>query len=421
MGLIVGGGRLLTRPAFRFIARSRLREIFTASALLLVLATALLMSAVGLSAALGTFLAGVVLADSEFRHELESDLEPFKGLLLGLFFISVGAGINLPLLAEEPGTIALLVLGVVALKALVLAGVLRALRLAGRDCVLSALALSQVGEFAFVLIGLASVSGLFSAEVSGLITLTVALSMVTTPLLLLAFERLARVKAVSSPEAPPEIPAGGRVILAGFGRVGQIAGRLLMARGLAVTVLEHDADQLAALRRFGFTLHYGDARRPDLLAVAGAAEADVLVVATDDRETSETIVATARRHFPALKIAARAFDRVHAYALEDAGADLVVRETFAGALDLGVGALTLLGTPAYEARRAGLVFARHDAEVYHALRTLTEDSASWGLAFRAKREHLERILAREAAGQGDRLGDGWDQVCSGEGDREARP
>ncbi|GEO81292.1 potassium transporter [Pararhodospirillum oryzae] len=407
------GGRLLTRPAFRFIARTRLREIFTAFALLLVLATALLMSAVGLSAALGTFLAGVVLADSEFRHELESDIEPFKGLLLGLFFLSVGAGIDLHLLTDQVATVAALVGAIVGIKIVVLGAVLRAMRLTGRDALLSALALSQVGEFAFVLIGLAGQAGLFDARLGGLMTLAVALSMVTTPLLLLAFDHFATDKEQERPQGElPSIPAGGRVILAGFGRVGQIGGRLLMARGVNVTVLEHDADQLESLRPFGFSLHYGDARRADLLASAGAAEADLLMVATDDKETTLTIVETARRHFPGLKIAARAFDRVHAYALEDAGANLVVRETFAGALDLGVGALRLLGVPAYEARRAGHLFARHDQEIYDSLRTMTGDSASWGLAFRAKREHLERILKQEA-GEHDTLGDdGWETATA---------
>jgi monovalent cation:proton antiporter-2 (CPA2) family protein len=408
--LIVLAGRLVMRPLFRLMAMTRMREVFTATALLLVVGTALLMQSVGLSPALGAFIAGVVLADSEFRHEIETDIDPFKGLLLGLFFISVGAGIQMGTILDRPFVVVGLVLGIVALKASVVYAAVRLSGLAWRDALLTAIALSQIGEFAFVLIAFAGQNGVLDTPTSGLLTACVALSMLTTPLLLIAFDRLVKGPAEDDGREPDTIEERGRVIIAGFGRVGQIAGRILLARGIPITVLEHDAEQLETLRRFGFTLYYGDARRHDLLVAAGADEAALLLVATDDRETTSEIVETARRNFPSLRIVARAYDRPHAYALEDIGADRIVRETFAGGIELGVEALKDLGIPAFEAERTGRIFRRHDLEVMELLREVrrNEDIATYGLAFRERREMLARVLQRDAGTGREGEIAGWD-------------
>lgn len=409
---LIAAGRLVMRPLFLFLAMTRMREIFTATALLLVAGTAVLMQTVGLSPALGAFLAGIVLADSEFRHEIESDIEPFKGLLLGLFFISVGAGLELGLIAREPFTLAGLVLGLVALKAAIVYGLARVGKLSRPDAVLTAIALSQIGEFAFVLIGFAAQTALFTRDVAALLTAAVALSMLTTPLLFMLAERLMPASDDAAPtRAADPIAERNRVIIAGFGRVGQIVARVLIARGVRVTVLEHDPEQLDALRRFGFKVYFGDARRHDLLVSAGADDARILIVATDDRDTSAEIVAMARRNFPHLKIVARAFDRPHAYDLEEQGADLVIRETFAGSIDMGTAALRLLGVPAFEAERTGRIFRRHDQESFEALRSLRgadADLTSYGLAFRERREMLKRVLARDFQTVHDGGDVGWD-------------
>ena len=409
VAIIFFGGRVLTRPLFRLIARTRLREIFTASALLVVTTTALIMASVGLSPAMGAFLGGVVLADSEFRHELESDIEPFKGLLLGLFFISVGANIDLQALLSSPLLIAALVIGVVAAKVAIMFVLMRLFGYRTRDALMAALALSQIGEFAFLLISVGARSALFDEALAGKLNLVVALSMVSTPLLFIIFDRC---YAMGRAEAPARegdrIEERNRVIIAGFGRVGQISARLLIGRGIPVTILEHDDEQLEGVRRFGNKVYYGDARREAVMRAAGAGEASLLIVATDVPETTREIVEMARRDFPNLRVIARAFDRVHAYELESAGAGAVVRETFGSALELGVEALKALGYPAYEAGRIARVFKRHDIEGYRTLRDLRGDSERYMVAARAHREELEKVLNRDRTlfdAYGD---DGWD-------------
>jgi monovalent cation:proton antiporter-2 (CPA2) family protein len=410
VAVIVLGGRLAVRPLFSLMARTRLREIFTATALLIVAGTALLMQAVGLSPALGAFLAGVVLADSEFRHEIESDIEPFKGLLLGLFFISVGAGLQLGLIVEYPLILAGIVIGIVALKAAILFAIARMAKLNRREALLTAIALSQIGEFAFVLIGFASQNLILDAGVSGLLTASVALSMLTTPVLFIVLDRLTRGEQAAETREPDKIEERNRVIVAGFGRVGQIVARLMLGRGVPVTVLEHDAEQIEALRRFGYTVYYGDARRHDLLASAGADEASLLVVATDEKDTTTEIVEMAKRNFPNLTVIARAYDRAHSYDLEAAGADRIVRETFAGALEMGTETLRAMGMPAFEAERIGRIFRRHDLETLETLRKLraTGDRDSYGLAFKERRAMLEKVLARDVQTAQDVTESGWD-------------
>lgn len=424
VALIFFAGRVLTRPLFRAIARTRLREVFTASALLVVTATALIMASVGLSPAMGAFLGGVVLADSEFRHELESDIEPFKGLLLGLFFISVGANINLDALLASPVMILALVVGAVAIKGLIVFVLMKLFGYRTRDSLVGALALSQIGEFAFVLIGVGARAHLFDPDQAGMLNLVVTLSMATTPLLFFGFDRLYRTGRATLPERTGDvIDERNQVIIAGFGRFGQVVGRLLLGRNVPVTILEHDDEQLDAVRRFGSKVYYGDARREAVMRAAGAQDAVLLVVATDVPETTREIVEMAKRDFPNLRVIARAFDRIHAYELEKAGADAIVRETFAGALELGIEALKSLGIPAYEAGRLARMFRRHDLEGYNALRELRDDTESYAVAFRAHRDALDKVLTRDRAAPERYEDTGWaiddliDEVRKASGER----
>lgn len=406
---VVVGGRYLTRPVFRLIAASRLREAFTASALLLVIGVALLMQLVGLSPALGAFLAGVVLAESEFRRELETDIEPFRGLLLGLFFITVGAGLNFGVVLAQPGQLLGLVAGLIALKALVMFAVGRAFRMAWRDAGTAGVALSQGGEFAFVLLTFAVAQRVLRPEPAALLTAAVALSMAATPLLMLAWERAARarVRAADAPENDFD-ERDPDVIIAGFGRFGQVVGRLLAANGFQTSVLENSVEQLELLRRFGRKVYYGDAERLDLLRAAGAEKAKVLVVAVDDRDKAGEIVEVAREAFPHLKVLARAFDRRHAYDLLNRGADIVERETFEGGLAMGMEALRALGWRAYRAERAARFFRRHDERMFEELRPVWGDEERFTLAVRESSPRMEDLLRADLHRMGPGAGDGWD-------------
>ncbi|MEC5398669.1 monovalent cation:proton antiporter-2 (CPA2) family protein [Uliginosibacterium sp. H1] len=360
---IVVAGRYALRPVFRYIASTGLREIFTATALLLVVAVALLMQAVGLSAALGAFVAGVVLADSEFRHELETDIEPFRGLLLGLFFISVGASIDFALLAAQPLLILALVVALIAIKTTVLYVLARLFRDGHADALLLALCLAQGGEFAFVLFAFAESVNVLDAGITGPLVLAVALSMAATPLLFMLAQRL-RGKPARKPRPDEKIDnQHPQVIIAGFGRFGQIVGRLLRANGYRSSVLDHSADQIDLVRRAGNQANYGDASRMDLLRAAGAETAQALVIAIDDEARTSEIVESARKHFPQLRILARAYDRRHLYELRKLGADVIERETFAGAVNLGARTLRLLGMRAHQAHRAAQLFSYYDNDL----------------------------------------------------------
>ncbi len=408
---IILGGRLLIRPAFRFIAETRLREVFTAAALLLVIGIALLMQLVGLSPALGTFLAGVVLADSEFRHELEVNIEPFKGLLLGLFFISVGASIDFNLLIGSPLMILAMVLGLIVIKLAVLAGLARAFRMTAPDGLLFAFALAQGGEFAFVLSAFALQNGVLTTEIVAPLIAAVALSMLVTPLLMIIYETVIAPRFADRGEVreADTITPEGTAIIAGFGRFGQIIGRLLIANGFKITVLDHSPSQIDLLRRFGNKVYYGDASRAELLHAAGAEDAKLLVVAVDERDKALEIVDHARKHFPHLKIVARAFDRRDAYGLIDRQVDHVSRETFGSALESGVAALRLMGFRAYQAERAGRLFRDHDRETLRQLSELWGDDASYGDAVRQRTADLEQLLQSDLADMGtDAAQGGWD-------------
>jgi glutathione-regulated potassium-efflux system ancillary protein KefC/glutathione-regulated potassium-efflux system protein KefB len=394
--LIIGAGRYLTRPAFRFIANTHSRDIFTAAALLLVIAVALLMETVGLSPALGAFLAGVVLADSEFRRELEGDIEPFRGLLLGLFFISVGAGINLGLFTTQPRTLVAFVLGLIIIKAIVIYVVARIFHVEGRAATLTAVALAQGGEFAFVLLGIASASGIITAGISELATGAVATSMALTPILLKGYQRWCSSSLSSLPQPTNEAFSDRPdAIVAGFGRFGQIAARLLIVNGFKTSTLDSSAEQVELVRRFGRRVYYGDATRLDLLRASGAAEAKLLIVAIDDRDQAETLVEVAARHFPHLKILARAYDRRHAYRLLEKGAHVVERETFEAGLTLGAEALKALGLKDAQATQATRLFRRHDEKMFDALAQVWGDEERFIVASKETSERMNELLAAD--------------------------
>ncbi|MCB9992703.1 MAG: cation:proton antiporter [Hyphomicrobiaceae bacterium] len=344
VAIIVGGGRYLTRPLFRFVSMGRLREMFTATALMLVVGIALLMGFVGLSAALGTFLAGVVLANSEYRHELESDIDPFKGLLLGLFFITVGAGVNFSLLADNLVLIFGLTLALMLVKMLVLGVLAYAFKVRGADKWLFALSLAQTGEFAFVLLTFTVANHVLPQDLASKMSLVVALSMLLTPLLFILFDRVIapRYSAAQSRD-PDTIDIEAPIIIAGHGRVGGIVNRMVRAAGYETVVLDHSSSQLDMLRRFGFKVFFGDATRPDLLHAAGIEQARVLVVAIDGKEQITELVRYVTTHHPHVHVIARATDRNHVYELWAAGSRDIIRETFDSSLRIGRSVLEAFG------------------------------------------------------------------------------
>jgi monovalent cation:proton antiporter-2 (CPA2) family protein len=396
-GLIIAG-RLLLRPLLRYIAQTGLREIFIAFALLLVIGIATLMHAVGLSMALGAFLAGVLLADSEYRHELELDIEPFKGLLLGLFFIAVGMSVDLGLFVRSPLLVLGLALGIVALKAALLYPLSIGFGYCGRaDATLFAIALSQVGEFAFVLFGVAASQNLFDRETADLLNAVVAASMVSTPLLMMAWGRVLAPRLTSrAARAPDAIEERNPVIVAGFGRFGQIVTRVLRAKGIHATIIEHDPGQIETVRRFGWKAYYGDATRLDLLESAGARDAKLLIVAIDDQDAAMKVVKRARERFPGLRILVRAHSRTDAYEYVALGVPYV-RETYGSALDAASGALQLLGRSVEDARQAVQQFRTYDEQRLVALAPHRLDEQKLIDFARKERENLNQLLTNEAA------------------------
>ncbi len=425
VGAVVGGGRFVVRPVFRFIAQSRLREIFTATSLLIVVGVAMLMQIVGLSPALGAFLAGVVLAESEFRRELETDIEPFRGLLLGLFFITVGATIDFGLILREPLLLIGLVLGLMALKFVVLFALARVGGASNRLAATVAVALAQGGEFAFVLLTFTVGAGVISQPLADLLTAVVAVSMAMTPLTVIVYEKILTfldrknpTESIADPTFEEE-DAEPDIIIAGFGRFGQVTGRLLMANGFKSTVLDADIEMIDLLRRFGRRVHYGDATRLDLLRQAGAERARMLIVAIDDQEKAAELVERAREAFPHLTILARAFDRRHAYDMLANGADAVERETFEGALSMGVTALKSLGFRAHRAQRAADYFRRHDLRTFEELRPMWGQTEAYMLASRDASQTMDRLLAADLEKMKPGAADGWDPSGRDEDQREA--
>ncbi|HDY7968892.1 TPA: cation:proton antiporter [Vibrio vulnificus] len=345
IGVVIVGGHYLSRPIFRYVANSGLREIFTAAALMLVIGIAALMSLVGLSPALGTFLAGVMLANSEFRHELESNIEPFKGLLLGLFFITVGAGIDFTILFNKFGTIIGLTLAVMLLKALVLLALSFIFRIKGSDRWLFALSLAQAGEFGFVLLSFSVQNHVISTSLSQQLSLVVAISMFLTPGLFILFDRVILPKFATkfNERADDDIDEKGTVIIAGIGRFGQIVNRLLLSNGIKTVALDYQANQVDVMRQIGTQAYFGDVTRPDILHTAGIEEAAAIVVAIDNRDASVELVKQVKHAYPSVKVIARAFDRGHGYRLRQAGADVIESETYHSALEVGGQTMKLLG------------------------------------------------------------------------------
>ena len=378
--LVVLFGIFATRPLFRFIHAAKLREMYTAFALLIVVGIAFLMTLVGLSPALGTFLAGVVLANSEFRHELESDLEPFKGLLLGLFFITVGAGTNFGILFGDPLSIIGLTFAVMLAKGLVLYGLALMFKIRGRDRWLFTLGLAQAGEFGFVLVSFSLQQAVLPYALGQTILLVISLSMLLTPLFFIAYERLSkRMEDQDEDIEHDEIDEQQPVIIAGIGRFGQVVNRLVQAAGFRTTVLDHDLKTIQLMRRFGFKGFFGDPTRPELLHAAGLQTAKVLVVALDDKNASVKLVRFARRERPDIHIVARAHDRVHTYELYRAGADDIVREMFDSSLRAGRYVLENMGLSEYEAAEMEQFFFHRDREALRDLAALSgSEQAGFG-------------------------------------------
>ena len=397
---VIIGGYYLSRPLFRYVIQAGLREVFTATALMLVIGIAALMSLVNLSPALGAFLAGLVLANSEFRHELEANIEPFKGLLLGLFFITVGAGIDFAVLADEWGLVLLLGAAVIAVKALVLLVLAMLFGIRGSNGWLFTLGLAQAGEFGFVLLTYSVQNSVVPPELAKILSLVVALSMFLTPLLFILYDRvvLPRYRRVTNEERQADtIDEEAPVIVAGVGRFGQIVCRLLRANNIPAVVLDHEIEQIENVRRIGIRSYFGDASRSDLLETAGIAQARLLVVAIDDPERAIRMVEHVKQFYPGVWVLARAFDRGHGYRLRQAGADDVISETYHSALEMGGHALTAMGVHPLRSRQMTWAFQQneeaHQDELYEAWKEIEE-----GIHFSSRYSELFMKLEETLSG-----------------------
>jgi voltage-gated potassium channel Kch len=411
VALIIVGGRFLIRPVFRFIAQTRMLEIFTAASLLLVISIAVLMTQVGLSPALGTFLAGVVLANSEYRHELISDIEPFKGLLLGLFFISVGASINFQLIIDSPLLIASLVVLLMTIKGLVLFISGKFFRISTDQNLIFSVALSQVGEFAFVLFSFAAQNSIIDSNIINVMVAVVALSMAMTPIVIVLNEKLILPRFGTKEKDEREsdtVDEENPVIIAGFDRFGNTVGRLLKANGIGTTVLDFDSDRVDVLRKLGLKVYYGDASRHELLHAAGAEKAKIIIVAFEDPEKNLALVHTVQKNFPHLKIVVRALDRGDANKLINSGINDVYRETVDTSLRLGIDVMRLLGVRAHRAHRAAQTFLKHDENALRDLAKLHKDRKEYLNAAREYIAELEEIIRADKAEPDLERDAGWD-------------
>ena len=400
---VVLGGKYVLRYLLRAVARSGVHEVFTATALFTVIGVAVLMDAVGLSMALGAFLAGVLLAESEYRHELEADIEPFKGLLLGLFFIAVGMSVDLDLVVSAPLTVLGLVAGLVALKGVAVLLLARVARMSWGSSGPLAIALAQGGEFAFVILGVGTGFALLDRGTADLLIVVVTLSMAVTPLLFIAHDTWARRRSTTEePDCDRAMPEENQVIIAGMGRVGQIVGRILAGRKIGFTALESDAAQVDFVRRFGNRVFYGDASRLDLLRAARADRAVLFVLAIEDVEQSTKTARTVVQHFPNLTILARARNRRHAYALMDLGIRYIVRDTFYSSLELSRTLLEQLGHSDDQARRIVDTFREHDIRRLHAQRELHHDLDRMAAENAQWTRELEELFEQDARERGER-------------------
>jgi monovalent cation:proton antiporter-2 (CPA2) family protein len=412
VAVIIIAGRYLIRPLMRIIARTRVRELFTATALLIVVGIAVLMNLVGLSSALGAFLGGVVLANSEYRHELESDIEPFKGLLLGLFFIAVGASIDFRLIVAQPWLIFGLVAGIMALKGIVLLMLGKIFKLNLDQNLLFAFALADIGEFAFVLLSFTAQTHLMSAEMTAMITAVVAISMALTPLIMLLYEKVIQPYStrseVNAEREPDEINEKNPVIIAGFGRFGSMTGRFLRANGINATILDLDSDRVDALHNLGIKVYYGDASRYDLLVASGAADAKMLIIATDHPEQTREIVKMAQRYFPHLQLLVRAENNEDTFELMDLGVLHIYRETVDTSLRMGVDALRMLGSRAYRSERAARTFFRQDERTLKGLSALRDDKKQYVNSMKERIEEMEKLISSDRVKTWLDEGQGWD-------------
>lgn len=399
MLLVIFGGRVLLRPVLRWVARTKVTEVFTAATLLIVIGMALVVNAAGLSMSLGAFLAGVLLADSEFRHELEADIEPFKGLLLGLFFIAVGMSANLGLLSNEPWALLAVTLGFIALKFIALAVIGRVMRLPRDAGWRLGLSLVAGGEFAFVLFTLAAKQSILDPEMGDLLILAVTLSMILGPLLLSAYDATLHRRFARGNERPFDTieDREGRVLIAGFGRFGQIIGRVLRARRIAFTALDASSANIDFIRRFGSDVYYGDASRLDVLRAAGAARAQVFVLAIDDVEASVRTASVVRQHFPELRIMARARSRQHAFRLMELGVTHIVRETYASSLEVAIDVLEAVGEPAGAARSMVRHFREHDEMTLLKQFAVRDDESKLIANAQESVKQLEKLFEADAA------------------------
>lgn len=393
---IILAGHFLTRPVFRFVHASRLPEMSTFISLLMVLGIAFLMMLVGLSPALGTFLAGVVLANSEFRHQLEADIQPFKSILMGLFFITVGVGINFSILAANPILVLSLTLGIIALKASVLLLLSFIFKVRGHNRWLFALGLAQAGEFGFLIVSFARKQSILPGSLAELVLLVISLSMLLTPALFIGYEALARrLKSRETERPADEIDEQGRIIIAGIGRFGQTVNRLVRMSGHSTVVLDSDMGAIEQMRRFGAKGFFGDPTRPELLDAAGLADASILVVAVDSPDNALKIVTHARKQRPDLHIIARAYDRPHVFALYRAGANDIVRETYDSSIRAGRYVLENIGFTNYEASKLAKTYYKVERSALRDLAALWVPGQPVHLndAYVARAQQLERDLA----------------------------
>lgn len=411
VALVILAGRYVIVPLLRLVAKTRLRELFSASSLLIVVAIAFLMEQVGLSPALGTFLAGVVLANSEFKHELESDLEPFKGLLLGLFFIAVGASINFQLIAEHPVQIISWVLTVVLIKFLVLYALGKLIRLKTPDNLMFSFSLSQVGEFAFVLFSYIGTMQILNKEDVETMMAITALSMTVTPMLLLINEKWIQPIFMKSNKEDKEadvVDEHNKVIIAGFSHFGSTIGRLLRANGVHATILDHDPDRVDLLRKMGFKVFYGDVTRIDLLESAGVEDAKIFISAIDDINTNLMLLETLRKHFPHLKIMVRARNRYDAYELMELSPEKIYREHIDTSIRMGVDVLHMLGMRAYTATRAGQNFFKYDEAALEKLSTQRHNLSDYIASVREEIAHQEELLQTDLDFRPNENDHAWD-------------
>lgn len=412
--LVVIAGRYLVPKLMRVVARTRQRELLTGTALLLVVAVAVLMTLVGLSPALGAFVGGVVLANSPYRHEIESDLEPFKGLLLGLFFMAVGASIDFALIAARPGLILGLVVLLLAVKAGILFGIGRAFKLGLDQNLLFSLGLAQTGEFAFVLLSFIRGEGMLPNGTVALLLVVVAVSMAATPLLMIFNEKVLqpRTGTLEQSEERPMDAIGHkrRVIVAGFGRFGAVAGRFLGANGVRATILDYDSDRVELLRRMGFEVYYGDATRFDLLETAGAADAEAILIGLNNSDQNLAVVETVKKHFPHLHMVVRSFDYNDNYDLMDAGVLHVYRDTLLNGVAAASEVLRLLGMRAYQLERHAKRFLQHDRASLKSLAAVRNDDDRYAEAIRGAVADLENQLRSDLSPDGYNRDAGWDSA-----------